>query len=1177
MAKVLIVDDDRFQRSVIEKILVHDPLVRDYQVEVVCAVDTDEALRLFGQHTPDFVVVDTQLGKQSGLELCARLRDLPGGGDTPLAIIGGVYQDDEVSSRVAELGGRLFTKPYQLRDLPQFLAAILAPPAPLDAVPTTPGIAAQTRAPGRAPHAAGSGPPAGTPISAPSATSPAIPPATPSTPASSSPTAARGASAASSAAAAPPPGPVAAAVPRPTTIPPALAQTPPPRSPLSGDVAERPLPAILLDLWEAQATGRLSLRRGRVAKEVDLVVGHPRSVASNVRDETLGHFLLARGIIDRAKHDAAMHRAATEGEKIGTALIANGALTTQELIKQLTAQARFKLMRALRWPDGSWSFQPRSQPAPGFHGEALEMQSVVLRGLRRTASIEPLPPRVAVLRGRQLHLTPRGESLLPVIRRIFGSRMPDLWSDGMTPEALLAAGMDRVGLFTVLEALVLCDGIAAEASAAAGTVADSGDALSVGDLFDHSKGLREARPAPKAESFYSALFGDEITGTEHVGSPLPGEDDSGRRGEDDSGLIEVEKLEDADLVAARRQVLEEYLRIQGVPHYEVLGVDRRATSAAIIAASMEKMARLSAQSFQQFDLGRDYAKLEEIHQAYERSRKVLLDPKTRAEHDRELKARESATRAPTLEAEIGFRTAEDLFAAGQFAAAISNLDASVAAAPNEAAYHAALGWARFAADGRSPKAADTALPHLNQALAINPDHPAAHEYKGIIIASLGKDDELAVMHLERALDADPTRDAALAGLEELWRRRGEVRPIERQYRRLLYRLAGRDTERELSIWLKLAGLYRNELDDLESTRIAYASAARLQPENAAIQAALADIESGTLDRFHERAQDLRVRYRRDPSSPEPIASLLEQALAASRFDVAFMSASALVAMSAAPNTAQEMYQRYRPRFVIRAQQRFEDELWDEVRHPEDSAPIGHLFALLEPVVGRVAPVHLADTEVSEGTRLDDVDLPSAFLRVRAYVAHMLGVAVPPVYARPDFGHQIHVAAVSPPVLLVGDEALAAPERSELSFRLGRAMSYLRAGRTLAGSHPARFLKQILLAAFSATHHGPSEDLESTVADLRDAIGGLPPDDLGEVGRLLEYLRSENRTINLSRWTRAMARTADRVGFVLSGDLPAAARFARESGDSDALTDLIDFAISPSCSKLRTQMGLSVDV
>src|SRR4029078_3143789 len=139
MPKVLIVDDDRFQRSVIEKILVHDPLVRDFHVEVMSAVDGEEALRLFGEHSPDFVVVDTVLGKQSGLDLCAQRRALPNVGETPLAVIGGVYQDDEVKNRVAELRGRLFTKPHQLLDLPQFLAAVLAPSAPTPAAATRSG------------------------------------------------------------------------------------------------------------------------------------------------------------------------------------------------------------------------------------------------------------------------------------------------------------------------------------------------------------------------------------------------------------------------------------------------------------------------------------------------------------------------------------------------------------------------------------------------------------------------------------------------------------------------------------------------------------------------------------------------------------------------------------------------------------------------------------------------------------------------------------------------------------------------------------------------------------------------------------------------------------------------------------------------------------------------------
>jgi oligopeptide/dipeptide ABC transporter ATP-binding protein len=56
--------------------------------KVMSAVDGEEAVRLFGEYSPDFVVVDTVLGKQSGLDLCAKLRAMPNGADTPLAIIG---------------------------------------------------------------------------------------------------------------------------------------------------------------------------------------------------------------------------------------------------------------------------------------------------------------------------------------------------------------------------------------------------------------------------------------------------------------------------------------------------------------------------------------------------------------------------------------------------------------------------------------------------------------------------------------------------------------------------------------------------------------------------------------------------------------------------------------------------------------------------------------------------------------------------------------------------------------------------------------------------------------------------------------------------------------------------------------------------------------------------------
>src|SRR5438477_8500373 len=103
----------------------------------------------------------------------------------------------------------------------------------------------------------------------------------------------------------------------------------------SGELATRPLPAVLLDLYDELATGKLSLKRGRVSKSVDLVNGNPVSTASNPRDETLGHFLVNTGVISEDQHRAAVARAAELGGKLGEALVALQVLTVEHLIEQL--------------------------------------------------------------------------------------------------------------------------------------------------------------------------------------------------------------------------------------------------------------------------------------------------------------------------------------------------------------------------------------------------------------------------------------------------------------------------------------------------------------------------------------------------------------------------------------------------------------------------------------------------------------------------------------------------------------------------------------------------------------------------------------------------------------------------------------------------------------------------
>jgi hypothetical protein len=137
----------------------------------------------------------------------------------------------------------------------------------------------------------------------------------------------------------------------------------------------RPLPAVLLDLHEDFATGKLVLKRGRskastwsTAIRVDgrrraTDAGSPAS--SGVITET-----------HRSKWSAPRSRQCWE------ALVALKVMTVEQLIDQLGRQARHKIVQALRWPQGAWRFEEGPGPIEGMQ---LRMVEVVLGGLKETS------------------------------------------------------------------------------------------------------------------------------------------------------------------------------------------------------------------------------------------------------------------------------------------------------------------------------------------------------------------------------------------------------------------------------------------------------------------------------------------------------------------------------------------------------------------------------------------------------------------------------------------------------------------------------------------------------------------------------------------------------------------------------------------------------------------------
>jgi tetratricopeptide (TPR) repeat protein len=271
--------------------------------------------------------------------------------------------------------------------------------------------------------------------------------------------------------------------------------------------------------------------------------------------------------------------------------------------------------------------------------------------------------------------------------------------------------------------------------------------------------------------------------------------------EEDSGVVslaEVNAERDA-LTQTRKQMIVEHQRAKGADHYAVLMVNRRATAQEIDTASGIRANLLEHQEGILTD-PRDRAKIGELRELYAAARSVLLDDRKRAAYDRELAGGELVQVPPAIDTELNFRVAEELIGKRQWSQAINMIRTVISRSPGEADYHAALGWAEWNAGERAPEAADRARPHLNAALEINPDHAAAHDYKGQIDAALRSDDAEALFHLERALDLDPSRIEAVQAVETLLFARGELRRYERLLKRLLFRLRGRGTTAEAKAW-----------------------------------------------------------------------------------------------------------------------------------------------------------------------------------------------------------------------------------------------------------------------------------------------------------------------------------------------------------------------------------------
>tara|TARA_R110002096_G_scaffold44524_5_gene119754 strand:+ start:17011 stop:20382 length:3372 start_codon:yes stop_codon:yes gene_type:complete len=1120
--KILIIDDDQYTRQVLAKILVRDRALARYKPQVIEAADGEAGIQAFLEHKPQLAIVDLFMPKMDGFAVCKALREIASPAELTIAVTSGVYKDPSIAANLeSEFGARFFAKPYQLKNIATFVAKALAPP------------------------------------------------------------------------------------PRAATEP-SAANAVAPKGELSPEVTAAHL---FWSLMEREATGRLVLRKGHVVRQIELFVGHPVKVTTNVREETLGNFLVLRGRIDKETQRAAMARAAGTGKRLGETFIAMGVLTPQSLISELTAQTRFKLANALRWTDGEWVFQdgaPRNSMS-----NALDFAEVIVAELAKTTQVQSPTAAIKDLAHKPLSGNKRGSALLKQIALSISPQFAKHFRADITIEELRLAGVSRAHIYRSLDVLQSCGGLlvgAADSIPVAIATAES-EAIQLAELTN-------TKVADVAEAnLYAGLFDHEPPAGARSGShpidQLGTEQPWKAKGpspanETDYGSDTIEDIEitlseseadqnfDEDSVvsvsfstigpdegelARRHDLLQEFLRIHETSLYEVLAVSATATSAQIQAAFDTRSKAFSKTVYTAKELGRDYAKLNMVLTSYQQALDTLLDQKERQRYDDNLyAATQDLPNAPSMNAGIAFQEAEECLASSNYEGAIAKLQSAIAISPSEPAYHATLGWALFLHGGQDELAADAARSHINEALAMAPDSGLVHEYKGLVHAKLGDDPEAALQHLLKALDADPRRVGALAAIEALYLTRGEHRQLDQLYRRLLFHIGQRATAEGAVLWRRMGDLHRHYLRSPDQALIAYREALKRCPEDAELKALCNELATGGLGSFFETTDALLSQWRDAPTNFAPIGAMYQLAAESNQFDGQHLAASALTLANQATVEQQENYQRFRPRFLLRAQRTVDNEAWEQLLHKEDYSLIGALYALLADVIAELHPQKRADEEVSQADELSNATLSEEFRSTRTYVANVLGVPEPVIYSRVDYGQEIHVASLPTPVLLAGYDAVTCTDKLELACRLARAMSYLKPGRAIAAGCPSRVLKHAMMACYSLG--APSANIpdpDGSVAEFRDAILRLDQTTQYQALELVAHISQEQPSLNLSRWTRVLARTADRCGLLICGDLAMSMACLGQPLGSAPGAELLEFALSSQHMRLRAAMGLSINV
>ncbi len=320
-------------------------------------------------------------------------------------------------------------------------------------------------------------------------------------------------------------------------------------------------------------------------------------------------------------------------------------------------------------------------------------------------------------------------------------------------------------------------------------------------------------------------------------------------------------------------------------------------------------------------------------------------------------------------------------------------------------------------------------------------------------------------------------------------------------------------------------------------------------------------------------------------SPEAAAAELEALVsslrAKGRDDASFCVAHAGLFLlgDSAPENARAFASEYRPARPRRAEAPIDEEAWFKLlAHPDDDPYVAKVFECVLGSVRSVRAVALAKA----GLHAHDAAHPQrssiAIVRALGSAAFALDAPMPLAFLVPTRDSAVEALPTDPIASIAGAKVTSGRSLEELAFLAGHHMARYR---------PAQYVRVLyrdsvneLTALFAAALRAarPQLAVDAHVAKVAEQLRKLmDPAALARLERVVALFVSRGTPVDIARWVEGAERTALRAGLVLSGDLQSARSTLAllPSAPSDALSDLVPFAMSEQYWTLRQRLGIAL--